>query len=179
MLDKLRAANSDQAAGIRIVWRAMEEPLRQIVSNAGAEPSVILARVVAGEAISATTPPTKNSCDMVAMGVLDPCKRSRGALQNAASMAGLILSTDCPVADLPARNESGSGEGGRWMKRREATGTRPRASRRAGTTATNIGNLASHAVKNHPASDKAAGEANAPLPRGVRNDNFDFAKAYH
>ena len=110
-LDQLRAANSDQAAGIRIVWRALEEPLRQIVSNAGAEPSVILARVVAGEGNFGYNAANEQFGDMVAMGVLDPCKVTRCALQNAASVAGLILSTDCLVADLP-RAESASGEGG-------------------------------------------------------------------
>ena len=93
--------NSDQDAGIRIVLRALEEPLRQIVSNAGAEPSVVLNRVTAAEGGYGFNALTNEFGDMVEMGVLDPCKVTRSALQNASSIAGLMLTTDCMVARAP------------------------------------------------------------------------------
>ena len=92
--------NPDQNAGIKIVLRALEEPLRQIVANAGDEPSVILNRVLEGAGGFGYNAATGVFGDMVAMGVLDPCKVTRSALQNAASIAGLILTTDCMVAEL-------------------------------------------------------------------------------
>jgi chaperonin GroEL len=91
--------NQDQEAGIRIVLRALEEPLRQIVANSGEEPSVILDRVVEGEGNFGYNAATGAFGDMVAQGVLDPCKVTRSALQNAASVAGLILTTGCMVAE--------------------------------------------------------------------------------
>ena len=81
--------------------RALEEPLRQIVSNAGEEPSVVLNRVLEGEGNFGFNALTNEYGDMVAMGMLDPCKVTRSALQNAASIAGLILTTDCMIARLP------------------------------------------------------------------------------
>ena len=96
----LAGANPDQDAGVRIVLRALEEPLRQIVANSGAEPSVILKRVLEGSGSFGYNADTGVFGDMVAMGVLDPCKVTRSALQNAASIAGLILTTDCMVAEL-------------------------------------------------------------------------------
>ena len=97
----LHGANPDQDAGVRIVRRALEEPMRQIVSNAGGEPSVIVARVEAGEGNFGFNALTNEFGDMVAMGILDPCKVTRTALQNAASVAGLILTTDCMIAEIP------------------------------------------------------------------------------
>jgi chaperonin GroEL len=97
----LRGDNHDQDAGIRIVLRALEEPLRQIVANAGEDPSVVLNRVVEGEGSFGFNALTGEYGDLVAMGVLDPCKVTRTALQNAASVAGLILTTDCMIAALP------------------------------------------------------------------------------
>ncbi len=97
-LGALRGENPDQDAGIRIVLRALEEPLRQIVANAGEEPSVVLNRVVEGEGDYGFNALTNEYGDMVKMGVLDPCKVTRTALQNAASIAGLILTTDCMIA---------------------------------------------------------------------------------
>jgi chaperonin GroEL len=82
------------------VLRALEEPLRQIVANAGEEPSVILNQVLQGAGNFGYNAATNVFGDMVAMGVLDPCKVTRSALQNAASIAGLILTTDCMVAQL-------------------------------------------------------------------------------
>jgi chaperonin GroEL len=109
---KLQGANADQDAGIRIVLRALEEPLRQIVSNAGEEPPVVLQRVVEGEGNFGYNAATGEYGDLVKMGVLDPCKVTRTALQNAASIAGLILTTDCMIAQIPDKARAGAGEAG-------------------------------------------------------------------
>jgi chaperonin GroEL len=77
--------------------------LRQIVSNAGAEPPVVLQRVVEGEGNYGYNAATGEYGDLVKMGVLDPCKVTRTALQNAASIAGLILTTDCMIAQIPEK----------------------------------------------------------------------------
>ncbi|OGA60818.1 MAG: chaperonin GroL [Betaproteobacteria bacterium RIFCSPLOWO2_12_FULL_65_14] len=100
-LGSLRGDNPDQDAGIRIVLRALEEPLRQIVRNAGQEPAVVLQRVVDGKGNYGYNAATAEYGDMVAMGVLDPRKVTRAALQNAASIASLILTTDCMIAQIP------------------------------------------------------------------------------
>ena len=97
--------NDEQNAGIRIVLRAMEEPLRQIVANAGDEPSVVANNVANGEGNYGYNAQTGVYGDMVEMGVLDPTKVTRTALQNAASVASLILTTDCMVADLPVEEK--------------------------------------------------------------------------
>ena len=97
----LKGDNDEQNAGIRIVLRAMEEPMRQIVSNCGEEPSVVVNKVADGEGNFGYNAQTGEYGDLVAMGVLDPTKVTRTALQNAASVAGLILTTDCMVADIP------------------------------------------------------------------------------
>ena len=93
--------NDEQNAGIRIVLRAMEEPLRQIVANAGDEPSVVVNNVANGEGNYGYNAQT----GVYEMGVLDPTKVTRTALQNAASVASLILTTDCMVADLPVEEK--------------------------------------------------------------------------
>ncbi len=93
--------NHDQEAGIKIVLRAIEEPLRQIVANAGAEASVVVNKVVEGTGNFGYNAANDTYGDMVEMGVLDPTKVTRSALQNAASVAGLMLTTDCMVAELP------------------------------------------------------------------------------
>jgi chaperonin GroEL len=100
-LDAVHGVNMDQNAGVRILRRAVEEPLRQIVANAGAEPSVVLDTVLRGEGGFGYNAATGQYGDLVAMGVLDPAKVTRSALQNAASIAGLILTTDCMVAEIP------------------------------------------------------------------------------
>ena len=102
-LDGLRGENADQDAGIRIVHRALEEPLRQIADNAGAEASVVVSKVLAGSGSFGYNALTDRYGDMVEMGVLDPCKVTRTALQNAASVAGLILTTDCMIAEIPQK----------------------------------------------------------------------------
>ncbi len=98
---KVKGDNLDQDAGVKIVLRAVEEPLRQIVSNAGVEPSVVVNNVAAGSGNYGFNAANETYGDMVEMGVLDPTKVTRSALQNAASVAGLMLTTDCMVAELP------------------------------------------------------------------------------
>jgi chaperonin GroEL len=97
---KLKGDNTDQDAGIKIVLRAMEEPLRQIVGNSGDEPSVVVNKVAAGKGNFGYNAQTSEYGDMVEMGVLDPTKVTRTALQNASSVAGLMLTTDAMVAEL-------------------------------------------------------------------------------
>jgi chaperonin GroEL len=97
----LHGANADQDAGVRIVMRALEDPLRQIVANAGEEPSVVLSKILEGDGNYGYNALTGEYGDLVQMGILDPCKVTRSALQNAASLAGLILTTDCMIARVP------------------------------------------------------------------------------
>jgi len=112
-LGKLKGDNSDQDAGIKIVLRAVEEPLRQIASNAGDEPSVVVNKVVEGKGNVGYNAATGDYGDLVEMGVLDPTKVTRCALQNAASVAGLILTTDAMVAELPKEDShAGHAHGG-------------------------------------------------------------------
>jgi chaperonin GroEL len=105
-LKDLRGANPEQDAGIRIVLRALEDPLRQLVTNAGEEPSVVVARVAAAEGNYGFNAATGEYGDLVKMGVLDPCKVTRTGLQNAASIAGLVLTTDCMIAHIRERGAS-------------------------------------------------------------------------
>jgi chaperonin GroEL len=105
-IGKLRGENHDQDCGIGIVLRAVEEPLRQLVVNAGLEPSVVLDRVLAGDGDFGYNAATDEYGDLVKMGVLDPCKVTRTALQNAASIAGLILTTDCMVTRLTEKESA-------------------------------------------------------------------------
>ena len=100
-ISALKGENDDQEAGIRIVLRAIEEPLRAIVKNAGEEPSVVIAEVLAAQGNIGYNAATGEYVDMVETGVVDPTKVTRTALQNAASIAGLILTTDATVAELP------------------------------------------------------------------------------
>jgi len=108
---KVKGQNADQDAGIKIVLRAMEEPLRQIVTNGGEEASVVVAAVIAGSGNYGYNAATSEYVDLVAAGVVDPTKVTRTALQNAASVAGLLLTTDCAVAELP-KEEGPAGGGG-------------------------------------------------------------------
>ena len=96
----LKGDNSDQDAGIKIVLRALEQPLREIVANAGDEPSVVVNKVVEGKGNYGYNAANGEYGDLVEQGVLDPTKVTRTALQNAASVAGLMLTTDCMVAEL-------------------------------------------------------------------------------
>jgi len=113
-LDNITGDNPDQEAGIKIVRRALEEPLRQIVANAGEEPSVVLNKVVEGKGNFGFNAQTEAYGDLVEMGVVDPTKVARTALQNAASVAGLLLTTEAMVAELVEEKESAS-PGGRGM----------------------------------------------------------------
>jgi len=108
-LDKLKGENPDQEAGIRIVKRALEEPLRQIVANSGAEPSVVMNKIVEGTGNFGFNAQTEQFGDLVEMGVLDPTKVSRTALQNAASVAGLLLTTEAMVAELVEEKKNAGG----------------------------------------------------------------------
>ncbi len=98
---KVKGDNLDQEAGVKIVLRAVEEPLRQIVDNAGAEPSVVVNNVAAGKGNHGYNAANETYGDMIEMGILDPTKVTRSALQNAASIAGLMLTTDCMIAEAP------------------------------------------------------------------------------
>ena len=110
-LDKIKGDNPDQEAGIKIVLRALEEPLRWIVANAGDEPSVVLNKVIEGKGNFGYNAQTAEYGDLMEMGVVDPTKVARCALQNAASVAGLILTTDAMVAELPKEEHSHGGGG--------------------------------------------------------------------
>jgi chaperonin GroEL len=105
----LKGDNHDQDAGVKIVLRAIEEPLRQIVKNCGEEPSVVVNKVLEGKGNFGYNAGSGEYGDMVKMGVLDPTKVTRVALQNAASIASLMLTTDCMVTDLPDDKQSGGG----------------------------------------------------------------------
>jgi len=111
----LKGDNSDQDAGIRIVMRALEEPMRQIVANAGDEPSVVLNKIVEGKGNYGFNAQTGQYGDLVEMGVVDPTKVARFALQNAASVASLMLTTDAMVAELPKDEKPSMGGGGGGM----------------------------------------------------------------
>ncbi|SFM07267.1 chaperonin GroEL [Nitrosomonas communis] len=111
-ISEMKGENHDQDAGIKIVLRALEEPLRQIVANSGDEPSVVANKVKEGSGNFGYNAATGEYGDMVAMGVLDPTKVTRSALQNAASVAGLILTTDAMVAEMPKEEAAGHGAPG-------------------------------------------------------------------
>jgi chaperonin GroEL len=111
-LKDLKGVNHDQDVGISIARRAMEEPLRQIVANAGDESSVVLNKVAEGTGNFGYNAATGEYGDMVAMGILDPAKVTRSALQNAASVAGLMITTEAMVAEEPKNESAGAGMGG-------------------------------------------------------------------
>jgi chaperonin GroEL len=108
VLAAVSSDNEAQAAGVRIVARALEEPLRQIAFNASAEPSIVLQRVVEATGNYGYNAASDSYGDLVAMGVLDPCKVTRTGLQNAGSIAGLVLTTDCAIASA---REKGNADG--------------------------------------------------------------------
>jgi len=111
-MGKLKGDNEDQDHGILIAKRAMEAPLREIVSNAGEEPSVILNKVAEGKGNYGYNAATGAFGDMVELGILDPTKVTRYALQNAASIAGLMITTEAMVAEAPKKDDSHGGHGG-------------------------------------------------------------------
>ena len=104
-LDGLEGDNDDQNVGIKIMRRALEEPLRQIVANAGAEASVVLKDVAAGEGDYGYDAALGEYGDLVGRGIIDPTKVTRLALQNAASVAGLLLTTEAMVTEKPKKDE--------------------------------------------------------------------------
>ncbi|MCB1787197.1 MAG: chaperonin GroEL [Chromatiaceae bacterium] len=107
-LADLTGDNHDQDVGISIARRAMEEPLRQIVANCGDEPSVVLNKVAEGEGNFGYNAANGEYGDMVEMGILDPTKVTRTAMQNAASVAGLMITTECMVAEEPKDEPAGA-----------------------------------------------------------------------
>ena len=108
----LKGANEDQNHGILIAARAMEAPLREIAANSGDEPSVVLNQVAGGTGNYGYNAASGEYGDMVEMGILDPTKVTRYALQNAASIAGLMITTECMVAEAPKKEAAGGGHGG-------------------------------------------------------------------
>ncbi|NYZ62133.1 chaperonin GroEL [Luteimonas deserti] len=115
-IGELKGANEDQNHGIVIALRAMEAPLREIVTNCGEEPSVVLNKVKDGSGNYGYNAATGEYGDMIEFGILDPTKVTRSALQNAASIAGLMITTEAMVAELPKKEEpampGGGGMGG-------------------------------------------------------------------
>jgi chaperonin GroEL len=109
-LDKLEGSNEDQSVGIRILHRAIEEPLRQIVENAGEDAAVILNQVKGGKGAYGYNAATGAFGDMLEAGILDPTKVTRLALQNSASVAGLLLTTEVMIAEAP-KDEAEHGHG--------------------------------------------------------------------
>ena len=110
-IGSLKGDNHDQDAGIKIVLRAVEQPLREIVANAGEEPSVVVNQVLQGKGNYGYNAANGTYGDMIDMGILDPTKVTRTALQNAASVAGLMLTTEAMVAEAP-KDESPAPAGG-------------------------------------------------------------------
>jgi chaperonin GroEL len=106
-IGKLKGDNEDQEAGIKIVMKALEEPLRIIVDNAGAEPSVVLNKVLESKGNYGFNAQSEEYGDLVQQGVIDPTKVARTALQNAASVASLMLTTDAMVAELVEEKKGG------------------------------------------------------------------------
>jgi len=111
-LETFKVANDDQQVGVKILHRAIQEPLRMIVKNAGTEPSVVLNKVLEGKKAFGYNAANGTYGDMLEMGILDPAKVTRLALQNAASIAGLLLTTEAMVAELPKKEEPMGGGGG-------------------------------------------------------------------
>jgi chaperonin GroEL len=111
-LDNIETSNEDQKTGVNIVRRALEEPLRTIIANAGGEASVILKEIREGDAKSGYNALTDQpEADMYVAGIIDPTKVARVALENAASVAGMLLTTECVLADEPEENAAPMGGG--------------------------------------------------------------------
>ncbi|MFT4562752.1 MAG: chaperonin GroEL, partial [Gammaproteobacteria bacterium] len=106
---KVKADNADQEMGLKILARALEEPIRQIVANSGEEPSVIINKVKEGKGSFGYNAQTGEFGDMIEMGIIDPAKVARSALQNAASVAGLLLTTEAMVAEVSTTQDGAGG----------------------------------------------------------------------
>ncbi|SDR83046.1 chaperonin GroEL [Christiangramia echinicola] len=109
VLSKIKTENADEATGVQIVSRAIESPLRTIVENAGGEGSVVINKVLEGKKDFGYDAKTDTYVDMMKAGIIDPKKVTRVALENAASVAGMILTTECALIDLPEDNAGGGG----------------------------------------------------------------------
>ncbi len=112
VLEKLKLSNEEERIGVEIVRRALEEPIRQIVGNAGLEGSVIAQRVKEEKTNVGFDADKLQYVDMFQAGIIDPTKVSRLAIQNAASIAGLLLTTECLVTDIPEKEKASAGHGG-------------------------------------------------------------------
>jgi chaperonin GroEL len=108
----IKGDNPDQDAGIKLVLKAVESPLREIVYNAGGEPSVVVNAVLAGKGNFGFNAANDTYGDMIEMGILDPTKVTRTALQNAASVASLMLTTEAMIAEAPKDDAPAGGMGG-------------------------------------------------------------------
>ena len=113
VLNKIKTDNSDEITGIQIVYRAVESPLRTIVENAGGEGSVVIAKVLDSRNSFGYNAKSEKYVDMFRAGIIDPKKVTRVALENAASIAGMILTTECALVDIkedtPAAPPMGGG----------------------------------------------------------------------
>jgi chaperonin GroEL len=107
ILNKIVTSNPDEATGVKIIARAIEEPLRQIVENAGHEGSVVVAKVIEGKKDFGFNAKTDEYVNMFKAGIIDPTKVTRIALENAASVAGMILTTECALVDIKEENAGG------------------------------------------------------------------------
>ena len=105
----MKGENADQDAGIKLILKAIEAPLREIVSNAGDEPSVVVNAVLNGKGTYGYNAANGTYGDMIEMGILDPTKVTRTALQNAASVSSLMLTTECMVAESPKDDAPAAG----------------------------------------------------------------------
>jgi len=105
-MEKLKGANEDELTGIQIIRRALEEPIRQIASNCGVEPSIIVQRVKEGKADFGFNARTENFENLLKAGVIDPTKVTRVALENAASIASMVLTTECVIVEKPKEEKA-------------------------------------------------------------------------
>jgi chaperonin GroEL len=110
VLANIETVNMDESTGVQIVFKAIEAPLRTIVANAGGEGSVVIAKVTEGEENFGYDAKTETYVDMLKAGIIDPKKVTRIALENAASVAGMILTTECALFDFPEENAGGGGQ---------------------------------------------------------------------
>ncbi|MGM0568816.1 MAG: TCP-1/cpn60 chaperonin family protein, partial [Elusimicrobiota bacterium] len=112
VLDNLKADDEDEQVGINIVRKILEAPVRRIAHNAGAEGSIVVEKILNAKPGTGYNAETGEYVNMVEKGIIDPAKVTRSALENAASVASTILTTDCLVADKPDDNDSGGPGGG-------------------------------------------------------------------
>ena len=111
-LDKLKGENEDETTGISIIRRAVEEPLRQIIANTGGEGAVIVQKVKEGKADFGYNARTEKYENLIAAGVVDPTKVTRIAMENAASIASMLLTTECVIVDEPIDESAAAAMGG-------------------------------------------------------------------